>query len=479
MKLDRDSVHVLRYTVLLSLTALAGAGVLVPLINWFFHPELTLYTLVLGQIVTALVAPPICYWSASQYVVLRKTRMRLEQQNEELVAAKASAEEAAEMKSRFLAIMSHEIRTPLNGVLGMAQLLARRPLDSEDKILADTLLESGQSLMTLLNDLLDLSRSEAGQMEVNPVPASPANELRQIQLLFAPVAAEKAVTFRVEMAGDLPDQLILDPVRLRQCVGNLVSNAIKFTTEGHVVVRATMHTADRLEIAVEDTGPGLSPAEQARVFDAFAQANATTGQNHGGSGLGLTICRQLAQLMGGDVTLRSTPGAGSVFLLSLSVAQVRNGGADGAHMGSGQSHPPEEWLDGCDVLVVDDVATNRLVLAALLERAGAVVRQAAGGAEAVEAHRQAPADLVLLDLQMPEMDGFETAGHLRAGPVGNVPIIAISAHAQPEDRKACVAARMNGLMLKPIELRALYSEIARLGLFGSGTQSDDRDIDAA
>ena len=464
MSLDRDTASTLRYTLFLSLTALLGAAVLVPSINWFFYPELTLYTILVGQIVTLLVAPPICYWSASQFVSLRNVRHQLEEQNRELSAAKARAEQAAEMKSRFLAIMSHEIRTPLNGVLGMAQLLARRPLETEDKILADTLLESGQSLMTLLNDLLDLSRTEAGQMEIAPVQASLAAELRQIQCLFAPMAAEKGIAFTIEIAPDIPETLIFDPVRLRQCVGNLVSNAIKFTQTGRVRVSAERPEPGQLRVIVEDSGPGLSAEEQARIFDAFVQASARTAQNHGGSGLGLTICRQLTQLMGGGVAVSSVPGEGSVFTLAIRVEEpVRSGAAE---HGRADAHTvlPEQWLDGRQVIVVDDVATNRMVLGALLERTGAQVRLAEGGAEALAMHHATRADLVLLDLQMPEIDGFETARRLRAGPGGDVPVIAISAHAQPEDRDACMSAGMDGLMLKPIELRALYSEIARLDI---------------
>lgn len=470
---------IVRYTVVLSGLAHIGAAVVVPAFDLLLSGEPTLYNFWLGQLVTAVVAPPICYWSATKFYMACSTRRTLEVRNVELAAAKAKAEEAAEVKSRFLAIMSHEIRTPLNGVLGMAQLLARRPLESEDKILADTLLESGQSLMTLLNDLLDLSRVEAGQMQVAPVRASLQAELRQIQFLFAPMAAEKGIAFQIELDPHIPETLIFDPVRLRQCVGNLVSNAIKFTQTGRVRVQALQPSPGQLVVSVEDSGLGLSADEQAQIFDAFVQASARTAQSHGGSGLGLTICRQLAQLMGGDVTVRSTLGIGSVFTLSIQVDEPELNVSTDADTVADGCMLPEQWLEGREVLVVDDVATNRLVLGSLLERTGALVRLAEGGAEALDMHATKPADLVLLDLQMPEMDGFETARRLRTSPRGEVPVIAISAHAHSEDREACFAAGMDGLMLKPIELRALYSEIARLDLAGPRDGSGSASSNAA
>lgn len=471
--------NVIFYTIMLAMTAQCGSGVLVPVADILIRSETTLYNFFLGQLVTALVAPPICYWCSRQYHSLQHARDTLSLRNAELAAAKATAEEAADAKTRFLAIMSHEIRTPLNGVLGMAQLLAQRPLESQDKMLADTLQESGQSLMTLLNDLLDLSRAEVGQMEIAPIRANLAAELRQIQLLFAPLAAEKCLKFEVVLDPEIPNTLIFDPVRLRQCVSNLISNAIKFTKDGYVRLHATYTNSGELSISVADSGPGLSIEEQTRIFEAFTQANANTAQQYGGSGLGLSICRQLANLMGGRVTVSSSPGTGCVFMLVISAEAAEQTTSIETLTATSPDVPPELWLNGRDVLVVDDVATNRLVLGALLERSGARVRLAESGHAALQAHLDTPADLVLLDLQMPDMDGFETARQIRASPHGRVPVIATSAQAQSEERFACIEAGMDGLMLKPIELRTLFSEIARLRWAEPAHGFSRVDIDAA
>ncbi|MFK7944757.1 MAG: ATP-binding protein [Paracoccaceae bacterium] len=479
MKLPTISKKVAVYTLLLSLTAQCGSAVLVPLLDFIISSEAALYHFVLGQIVTALVAPPICYWCSLQYHGLQVAKDTLALRNKELAAAKAKAENAADIKTRFLAIMSHEIRTPLNGVLGMAQLLVRRPLESQDKILADTLLESGQSLMTLLNDLLDLSRAEAGHLEIAPVRANLAAELRQIQLLFAPLAAEKGLEFEVVLDPGIPETLTFDPVRVRQCASNLISNAIKFTKEGSVRVCCRFRRPGALSISVTDTGPGLTAEEQTRVFEAFTQASATTAQHHGGSGLGLNICRQLADLMGGEVTLSSSAGAGCVFELVILAEEPEQESATEAGAPASTGLTPERWLNGRNVLVVDDVATNRLVLGTLLERTGARVQLADSGSAALQAHLETPADLILLDLQMPDMDGFETARRIRASQNADVPVIAISAHAHYDDRLGCIDAGMDGLMLKPIELRTLFSEIARIGLASEADRSITLDTNAA
>lgn len=473
------SRSVIIYTILLSMTAQCASAVLVPVIDILISSETALYHFVLGQIVTVLVAPPICYWCSLQYHDLRIARDTLTLRNEELASAKAKAEQAADAKTRFLAIMSHEIRTPLNGVLGMAQLLARRPLEAEDKILADTLLESGESLMTLLNDLLDLLRAEVGQMAIAPVRANLSAELRQIQLLFAPLASEKCLKFEVGLDPEIPETLIFDPVRMRQCVSNLTSNAIKFTKDGCVKIHASYSYPDELCISVQDTGPGLSIEEQARIFQAFTQANSDTAQHHGGSGLGLNICQQLADLMGGSVTVRSSPGQGCLFTLVISVEAPEQVVSTEALIPMSPGSQSELLLSGCNVLVVDDVATNRLVLGSLLERTGANVHLVDGGRAALQAHRDAPADLVLLDLQMPDMDGFETIRQIRAGPHGDVPVIATSAHTHTDDRLACIKAGMDGLILKPIELRTLYSEIASLGATATGDWPTNLDSNVA
>lgn len=447
----------LLYTAGLSAVAIAGAAVFVPLVNLFFYPELWADLLLIGVIVTALVAPPISFWTAVRIVEMNRQRIELSRQKAELIEANAAAARASADKDRFVAVMSHEIRTPLSGVLGLAQMLADRPQNAENKHLAKTLLDSGNSLMALLNDLLDLSRVEAGKMQITPVEASISAEVKRVAMLFRQTAAEKGLTLTTHVAPDVPERLIFDPVRVRQCLGNLLSNAIKFTHRGSVSVSVKLAGVERIEIIVADTGIGISAEDCTTVFDAFSQIGGGGVVAQGGTGLGLAICRHLSHQMGGEITLHSEPGKGSTFTLTISADIARQ---DLAAQDLQQT--ADEWLNCADVLVVDDVATNRLVLRALLQDCGAKVRLADGGAEALAQFLERTPDIVLLDLLMPGMDGFETCRALRVIDDGAVPIIALSAHISEGDGQRCRDAGMDGSLTKPLNVQDLLSELSRL-----------------
>lgn len=437
-----------RYTVMLSVIAVTFAMIMVPSANAFFRPELTSYVMMLGFLVTIVVAPPICYFAGVQFEDALNSRDRLAQQSAELEAARDTAEEAARAKSRFLAIMSHEIRTPLNGVLGTAKLLADRDLAPQEKILADALLDSGTTLMTLLNDLLDLSKSEAGRMEIAPVEANLRAEVSRLKVLFAPLAEDKGITLEVEVAEEVPAVLVFDPVRLRQCVSNLVGNAIKFTSEGGVHVRASMSGPEMLEMQVIDSGIGIPKESQQKVFEAFAQADANAERAFNGTGLGLAICRSLSQKMGGSIQVSSVPGQGATFTLTCRVEPVV--ASDSREDGLTDLQTHDSWIRGQRFLVADDVPTNRMILKMFLEQLGASVILAPDGSTALKRLAREGADMVLLDSNMPGLSGLETARRIRADHGHDLPMLLVTANADTLDPREILDAGFSGVVEKPI-----------------------------
>ena len=283
------------------------------------------YSAVLTIAITLLVAPPFSFFLIQQGSRLEATQASLAEERArrlaEVEAARDAAEAATRSKSEFLANMSHEIRTPLNGVLGMAQALSSRELDPEARAMVATIRDSGATLMAILNDVLDLSKIEAGRLEITPVDSSPMQTIRQVHALFLPAANEKHLRF--DISSDVPEDLRLsyDPVRMRQCVSNLVSNAVKFTREGGIDVSLSLTSAEggrtRVAITVADTGIGMDEDASARLFQAFSQADGSTTREYGGTGLGLAISRRLARMMGGDIAVFSRPGHGSVFTFTF------------------------------------------------------------------------------------------------------------------------------------------------------------------
>jgi signal transduction histidine kinase len=362
-----------------------------------------------------------------------------------LVAAEAEAHAANEAKSRFLASVSHEIRTPMNGVVGVLHLLKSEALSHEGRRLLAEALACSDMLSQLIDDVLDFSKIEAGKLELSPRPTHLADALEGVIGLLDAQADAKGLYLRTDAQPDLGWALI-DGARLRQCLFNLVGNAVKFTREGGVEVRMSLTPERRLVVEVQDTGIGIAKGAQERLFTRFAQADDTTTRNFGGTGLGLAISRSLAQLMGGDITFESREGRGSTF--RLEVAAPPSVAAEAAAVAA----PAEDgMLAGLQVLLVDDNATNRLVGAKILEAMGALVTTADGGVDAVERARRALFDLVLMDISMPGMDGMEATRRIRAldGPAAQLPIIALTANVMAHQQAAYFEAGMNGVVGKP------------------------------
>jgi len=387
-----------------------------------------------------------------------------------LIEARKAAENANESKSAFLASMSHEIRTPLNGVLGMAQALSAQPMPAEQREMVETIVESGKVLMALLNDVLDISKIEAGKCEIACMPEDLRHTLGQIQKLFLPIAQEKNLALDFTFGEALPRSLLFDPVRVRQCVSNLVSNALKFTQEGAISVHADWRAGPggrpMASIAISDTGIGIPEAAQGRLFEAFAQADASTTRRFGGTGLGLAISRRLARLMDGDLTLNSEPGRGSTFTLTFAAEEAARPVADAR-----QSEPAaasSASLRGKRVLLVDDNRINRQVARLLLAPHGVVITEAANGQEALDALAASEFDVVLLDVHMPVMDGPTAVRLIRSGGQAwsNIPVIALTADAMSGDAERYLAMGMSAYVSKPINQRELEQQLSFV-LFGA------------
>jgi signal transduction histidine kinase/FixJ family two-component response regulator len=398
---------------------------------------------------------------------LQKLAARLHEEGEKANAANRA-------KSDFLATMSHEIRTPLNGVLGMAQALAMDELAQAQRDKLSVILASGETLTALLNDILDLSKIEAGKMEISPVASDLSAAVERARALFDAIASEKGVTLEAERIGEGPAWLSFDRVRAHQCISNLVSNAVKFTARGRVGVRWSIGEAGpdgrcRVEIAVSDTGIGMSEATMAKLFNAFTQADGSTTRRFGGTGLGLAITRKLAQLMGGDVSVSSAIGEGSTFTLWF-MAPAANAVSE---VEAGEAAPAISRA--LRILVVDDNATNRQVAKLFLSRIQCEIEEADNGAAALMLLERRPFDVVLLDVHMPVMDGCETIARIRASGEAwaGVPVIALTADAMEGDRERFVAMGMTDYLAKPLDRRALLNKVHAATSPGAAPEPDE------
>ena len=381
----------------------------------------------------------------------------------ELEQALVAATLASRAKSEFLANISHEIRTPMNGVLGMAQVLEATPLTDAQREHVRLICESGDMLVALIDDVLDLARIEAGKLSLHLAPHDLTQTITDTVTLFAARAAENGTQLQVAVAPDLPQMAVFDQLRLRQCLGNLVSNAVKFTRDGSVQVAATLQESHGTEITVSisvtDTGIGMAPETVAKLFTPFSQASSQTAQDFGGTGLGLSIARRLARKMGGDISVTSALGAGARFVLQFRATRI-----DPTTLVTGPEQPPapEISLDGLTLLVVDDSAANRRVASAMLSTLGVRCLTAEGGAQALHVLAEQACDAVLLDMQMPGMDGPQTLQAIRAAaaPWARIPVIALTANAMPGERERCLGLGMQGYATKPVRMAALRDEIA-------------------
>jgi|GEM_PF-2431288 len=413
------------------------------------------------------IAWTFAFGSIFRSATLELTR-RLTDQNHELEDAVFRSESASRAKSEFLANVGHEIRTPLNGVLGMTNVLLHDgELSPEQERRLRLINESGDTLLELLNDILDLSKIEAGALELEAIPFDLRQLLTSTTELWRAEAEDKGLDFALSEEEMTHSALIGDPVRLRQILNNLLGNALKFTAKGEIIVRVKQtpgETGVRTEIAVSDTGIGIPADKQATIFDSFSQVDTSIRRSYGGTGLGLAISSQLAQKMGGTLTLRSRPGSGSVFTLTLEtpIAEDLPEAASVAETGR------IETVEPLNILLVDDVPTNLIVLKALTEQGfGAVKPQidlAGGGREAVNLCATRTYDIILMDIQMPEMDGVTAMRCIRETRLNaETRIIAVTALTSEENREALNAEGFAGHLGKPVNAAELQAMLARHG----------------
>jgi signal transduction histidine kinase/ActR/RegA family two-component response regulator len=453
-----------------ALTVMGSLGAAIPALLWRMGSDRetvtpALHSIEVGHIAIYLV----CMGSA--LVLARQARLQelLARGQAAARSAQARAQAASQAKSDFLATMSHEIRTPLNSILGFAELVAEDPgLSDESRRRLHVVRRAGRSLADLVSDILDFSRMGAGRLELAPAPASPAAILRDAVAIVEPAARAKDLSLTVEVetrgATAASDLFALDEGRLRQALLNLLANAVKFTEAGSVRARLVLGPgAGQIEFAVIDTGIGIAPELQARLFRRFTQADGTISRRYGGAGLGLAISKALVGLMGGDIGVESAPAQGSRFWIRLAATPVEAPGPAPAP-GEGQLAGGEGAGRPIRVLLVDDHPMNRELGEAMLVLAGCIVTTADDGAAAVEAARRESFDVVLMDLHMPGMDGFAATRAIRAlaGPAAATPVLAVTADVRPEQVRACLAAGMNGHLAKPINRELLLARIAQV-----------------
>ena len=370
------------------------------------------------------------------------------------------AEVASAAKSDFLAVISHEIRTPMNAVVTAAGLLRRTRLDRTQREHVDMLIDAGDVLLGLLNDVLDFSKIEAGKMQLETADLELRVKLAAMMRLWEGRAAANGVRMRLNLAPDLPTTVRTDPLRFQQIIFNLLSNAVKFTAQGHIALDAAW-TGERLEVAVTDTGCGIPAGRLARVFDGFEQAEAGTTRRFGGTGLGLTIARRMANIMGGDITVQSTLGQGSIFTLTLETEVVEWAPVQAAEVIDAEVEGGERL----NVLVVEDHPVNRMILEAWMGSAGHSITAAENGLIATEAAADQRFDLIIMDVNMPVMDGLTATRTIRDGdgPNRDTPVVVLSASARSEDHQAGLDAGADAYLNKPIDFAALAGLMGRVG----------------
>jgi signal transduction histidine kinase len=410
---------------------------------------------------------------------LVEAKQELERINARLIKATATAEEmAAEAerantaKSQFLANMSHEIRTPMNAIIGFSEVLEEEPLTGQQKEYVKMILDSSRHLLELINGILDFSKIEAGRMRAETVECDIRALLANIESLMNPSAKQKQLEFKIDCTEDVPDTIVTDPAKLRQCIINLVSNAIKFTEHGFVKLAARQTAKDDkpfVEFEITDTGIGIPADKLDILFESFTQADGSTTRKYGGTGLGLAITKQLADLMGGNITVESEAGKGSTFRLVIPANTADGRHNDYENFAASQEVEKEaETSFSGRVLVAEDSATNQVLIKPLLEKLGFVVTIAQNGLEVIEAVKNQHFELILMDMQMPEMNGYNATKKLRGLEV-KTPIIAMTANVDEEDKEECLRAGCDDYISKPIDRTHLVNVISNhLGAVSAG-----------
>jgi signal transduction histidine kinase/ActR/RegA family two-component response regulator len=399
--------------------------------------------------------------AAGLWVALLKRAVR--RQTAEIRRLMLEARQSEQAKSQFLANMSHEMRTPLNGILGMTELALESRPDPELRSYLETVRSSARALVEIVDDVLDLSRIEKGKMRFDPHPFALRAMVRDLLPLFEPQARQKGLRLELDLDGRLPETVAGDAGRIRQVLVNLLGNAVKFTRSGWVRLAAAPAGEGLVRFSVSDSGPGIAPEKQREIFRAFVQGDGSSTRQYGGAGLGLTISDHLVRLMGGEMKLSSRPGHGSEFSFVIPLPAVAGQEAAPPHPDS-----VESFSRGLRILVAEDNEINRRTLDSLLRRDGHFLRFAADGAEAAEKARAERFDAILMDIQMPEVDGLEATRRIREAEVDakqeRVPIIGLTAHAFAEDAQRCFEAGMDGYLAKPYhidDLRRLLAACAQ------------------
>jgi signal transduction histidine kinase/CheY-like chemotaxis protein len=386
-------------------------------------------------------------------------QIRLEIQSEDLRQARDAAESSASAKMRFLANMSHEIRTPLNGIMGLADVLDQLALTDEQHVLVNDIGRSGQHLLSIVNDILDMAKVTAGKLSLEHLPFDLPMLIRDVAAPAAALASTRQLRFLVQAAPDLPRHLRGDPLRIRQVIANLLNNAVKFTPSGEVRLAIEVPRPGWIRFAVADTGIGLSAEQTESLFQEFHQVDSSPTRKFGGSGLGLAISYRLAELMGGHLWVDSRLNQGSTFFFEVPLTAIE----DPAPVAPADAPLVLALPPDLRVLVAEDNPTNQKVVAMMLSQAQFRVDVAENGVVAVERHQAFPYDVILMDCQMPELDGYEATARIRAlpGNASQVPIIGVTANAFAEDRARCIRIGMNGYVAKPLSRATLMAAISK------------------